>query len=438
MQEDYIWQVSELNHAARSMLERQFGLITVCGEISSFTRARSGHWYFTLKDIEGQIRCALFRNRNLYCQFQPKEGDLVHLHAKVSIYPDRGEYQLIGESLTPAGAGQLQAAFQQLKQKLQDEGLFAPERKRPIPEYCRRIAVITSANGAAVHDIISVAGKRMPSLQIDVIPVPVQGPDAAPAACHALKLCNELHLHDAIIIARGGGSMEDLWSFNDETLARQIVSSDIPIISAVGHETDFTISDFVADLRAPTPSAAAEAITQSQQHLSLQTKQLGQRLHGALQNQLHKQQLIINQLKAQLRKPDQQLQDYGQRLDKLSLAMEKHMQFRIYDSHKRIESLNSRIQSLSPKAHITLQRQHLQNLAARADKTITIKQRQSKEQVAYLAGMLNQLSPLQTLSRGYTMTQDEEGNIVTKAADIRSGQRLKVRWQDDTLPVTVD
>ncbi|HCI01864.1 MAG TPA: exodeoxyribonuclease VII large subunit, partial [Oceanospirillaceae bacterium] len=240
MQEDYIWQVSELNHAARSMLERQFGLITVCGEISSFTRARSGHWYFTLKDIEGQIRCALFRNRNLYCQFQPKEGDLVHLQAKVSIYPDRGEYQLIGERLTPAGAGQLQAAFQQLKQKLQDEGLFAPERKRPIPEYCRRIAVITSANGAAVHDIISVAGKRMPSLQIDVIPVPVQGPDAAPAACHALKLCNELDLHDAIIIARGGGSMEDLWSFNDETLARQIVSSDIPVISAVGHETDFT------------------------------------------------------------------------------------------------------------------------------------------------------------------------------------------------------
>ncbi|MDP6190692.1 MAG: exodeoxyribonuclease VII large subunit, partial [Gammaproteobacteria bacterium] len=416
----------------------QFGLITVCGEISAFTRARSGHWYFTLKDIEGQIRCAMFRKRNLYCQFQPKEGDLVHLQAKVSIYPDRGEYQLIGEQLTPAGAGQLQAAFQQLKQKLQDEGLFAAERKQAIPEHCQRIAVITSANGAAVHDIISVAGKRMPSLQIDILPVAVQGPDAAPGACRAIELCNIAGLHDAIIIARGGGSMEDLWSFNDESLARYIANSAIPVISAVGHETDFTISDFVADLRAPTPSAAAEAITQNQQHLGLQAKQLGQRLQRAMHNTLRQQKLVISQLKAQVRKPDQQLQDYTQRLDKLSMTLEKHMEFRLYDNHRQLDRLHSRIQSLSPKAQITLQRQHLGNLSERASKSMHSKHHHSTDQLAHLAGMLNQLSPLQTLTRGYAIAQDKQGNVVTKAAQVTSGQALKVRWQDGTVTVTAN
>lgn len=436
--DERIWQVSELNHAARAMLERQFGLITVCGEISGLTKARSGHWYFTLKDIEGQVRCAMFRNRNLYCQFQPKEGDLVHLQAKVSIYPGRGDYQLIGERMTPAGAGQLQAAFQELKTRLEQEGLFAPERKRTIPEHCHRIAVITSADGAAVHDIISVTGKRMPSLQIDVLPVAVQGPSAAPAACNAIELCNMMGMHDVIIVARGGGSMEDLWSFNDETLARYIANSAIPVISAVGHETDFTISDFVADLRAPTPSAAAETVTQDQSYLIQRTQQLDARLHRAIQTQLKHQTLYLKQLSNQLIKPDQQLQDYSQRLDKLAANMEQSIQTHILRLQNHTERLGGRIQAQSPITKITLSKQKLDSLSERSRQSIGIQQKRSQDKLAHLAGMMHQLSPLQTLSRGYSITQDMNGKVITKAEQVETGQALRVRLDEGEIGVTAD
>ena len=434
---DRIWQVSELNHAARAMLERQFGLITVCGEISGLTKARSGHWYFTLKDIEGQVRCAMFRNRNLYCQFQPQEGDLVHLQAKVSIYPGRGDYQLIGERMTPAGAGQLQAAFLQLKTKLEQEGLFTPERKRSIPEHCQRIAVITSADGAAVHDIISVAGKRMPSLQIDILPVAVQGPSAAPAACHAIELCNMMGMHDVIIVARGGGAMEDLWSFNDETLARYIANSAIPVISAVGHETDFTISDFVADHRAPTPSAAAETVTQDQSHLSQRTKQLDGRLQQAMRTNLRHQELILQQLASQLRKPDQQLQDYSQRLDKLAANLERNIMTRLVNLQNRIHTLDGLTHAQSPQAKITLDRQKLHNLEARNKHSMNIMQRQKQDKLAHLAGMMHQLSPLQTLSRGYSITQNSQGQVITNVNQVDSGEALKLRLDKGQLDVFV-
>jgi exodeoxyribonuclease VII large subunit len=433
-----IWQVSELNHAARAMLERQFGLITVCGELSGLTKARSGHWYFTLKDIEGQVRCAMFRNRNLYCQFQPQEGDLVHLQAKVSIYPGRGDYQLIGERMTPAGAGQLQAAFQELKTRLEKDGLFAPERKRAVPEHCQRIAVITSADGAAVHDIISVAGKRMPSLQIDVLPVAVQGPSAAPSTCQAIELCNMMGMHDAIIVARGGGSMEDLWSFNDENLARYIANSAIPVISAVGHETDFTICDFVADVRAPTPSAAAEIVSQDQSHLSQRTKQLDVRLHQSIQTRLRHQGLVLQQLASQLRKPDQQLQDYSQRLDKLSSSMEQSLRSKILRLQTHAERLGSRIQAQSPLTKIALNKQKLANLSDRSTQSAGIHQKHYKDNLAHLAGMLHQLSPLQTLSRGYSITQDLQGKVITNATEVESGQALRLRLGEGELGVTAD
>jgi len=435
--QERIWQVSELNHAARATLERQFGLITVCGEISGLTKARSGHWYFTLKDIEGQVRCAMFRNRNLYCQFQPQEGDLVHLQAKVSIYPGRGDYQLIGENMSPAGAGQLQAAFLELKAKLEQEGLFSPERKRPIPEHCHRIAVITSADGAAVHDIVSVAGKRMPSLQIDVLPVTVQGPSAAPKACQAIELCNMIGMHDVIIIARGGGSMEDLWSFNDETLARYIANSAIPVISAIGHETDFTISDFVADLRAPTPSAAAETVSQDQSHLSQRTKQLDARLRQAMQTYLRHLSLQLQQLTGQLSKPDQQLQDYSQRLDKLSTSMEQSMQGSILRLQNHVERLGSRIQAQSPTTRIMLNKQKLANLSERSKQSISTQHKRSQDKLAHLAGMLHQLSPLQTLSRGYSITQNAQGKVITNSQQVSHGDTLNIRLQDGSIEASV-
>ncbi len=436
--EKHIWQVSELNHAARTMLERQFGLVTVCGEISGFTKARSGHWYFTLKDLESQIRCAMFRNRNLYCEFQPQEGDLVHLQAKVSIYPGRGDYQLIGESLSPAGSGQLQAAFQKLKQQLQDEGLFAPERKRPIPEHCHRVAIITSADGAAVHDFISVAGKRMPSLQIDVIPVPVQGPEAANAACRAIELCNMLGMHDVLVVSRGGGSLEDLWSFNDETLARYIANSAIPTISAVGHETDFTISDFVADLRASTPSAAAETISLDQSNLKQRVEQTQQQLVRAISSRLQQDRLQVKQLGTQLRQPDLQLQDYNQRLDKLAFKLEQSLHNRMSINGHSLDRLSSRLQSLSPHTSIALQRQKLNNLSERAAQNVSVIHKQKIDKLGHLAGMLNQLSPLQTLSRGYSITQDKEGKVITQSEQVSSGQALTLRLKQGQIEVTVD
>ncbi len=434
----YIWQVSELNHAARVLLERHFGSITVSGEIAAFTRARSGHWYFTLKDIEGQVSCAMFRNRNLYCQFEPKIGDLVHLQAKVSIYPGRGDYQLIGEALTPAGEGQLQIAFQQLKQRLESEGLFAPERKRPIPEHCRRVALITSADGAAVHDFISVAGKRMPNLIIDILPVPVQGPDAAAASCQAVKLCNQAALHDAIVLTRGGGSMEDLWSYNDETLARHIANSAIPIISAIGHETDFTIADFVADLRTPTPSAAAETVTQDQSHLLQHTNQLSRRLHhSALQN-ITKRRLITQQLAAKFHNPQTKLQDISQQLDKLNIRIEQAQQQRITDSYQFIERLYSRLQQQSPDKRIPVLHERLDNLLQRASQQLVLKQRLSNDKLANLAGSLHQLSPLQTLTRGYSITQNQQGKVITSTEQVNSGDQLSVKLQDGDVAVVAE
>lgn len=434
----HIWQVSELNHAARTLLERHFGSLTVCGEISAFTRARSGHWYFTLKDLEGQVSCAMFRNRNLYCQFEPKIGDLVHLQAKVSIYPGRGDYQLIGEAITPAGEGQLQIAFQELKQRLENEGLFAPERKRPIPEHCRRVAVITSADGAAVHDFISVAGKRMPGLVIDILPVPVQGPDAAAASCHAIELCNYAGMHDAIIVTRGGGSMEDLWSYNDETLARYIANSAIPVISAVGHETDFTIADFVADLRTPTPSAAAETVTQDQSHLLQYTQQLSRRLHHSALQSITKRRLNTEQLAAKIHNPQTKLQDVSQRLDKIQMRFEQAQQQQLSSKKQQIERLLGRLHQHSPDKNIPALEQRLANLQQRASQQLLLKQRLSKDKLANLAGSLHQLSPLQTLTRGYSITQNAEGKVITDAKQVTSGEAINIRLNNGSLAATVD
>jgi exodeoxyribonuclease VII large subunit len=436
--QSHIWQVSELNHAARALLERHFGSLTVCGEISAFTRARSGHWYFTLKDLEGQVSCAMFRNRNLYCQFEPKIGDLVHLQAKVSIYPGRGDYQLIVEALTPAGEGRLQIAFQQLKLRLENEGLFAPERKRPIPEHCRRVAVITSADGAAVHDFITVAGKRMPGLVIDILPVPVQGADAAAASCRAIELCNQVGMHDVIVLTRGGGSMEDLWSYNDETLARYIANSAIPVISAVGHETDFTIADFVADLRTPTPSAAAEAVTQDQSHLLQYTQQLGRRLHQSALQTITKLRLNTEQLAAKIHNPQTKLQDVNQRLDKLNMRLEQAQDQNLAHRRQYIERLLGQLQQRSPEKQIPVLQQRIENLQQRASQQLLLKQRLSKDKLANLANSLHQLSPLQTLTRGYSITQNVEGKVITNAKQVTSGEAINIRLDDGSIAATVD
>ena len=433
-----IWQVSELNHAARNLLETRFGIITVSGEISGFTKARSGHWYFRLKDMDGQVSCAMFRNRNLYCSFEPKEGDLVHFKAKVSLYPDRGDYQLIGEQMQLAGSGNLQQAFLALKQKLLDEGLFDDQHKRAIPKHCRRIAVISSANGAAIHDFLKVLQQRMPSLVVDLLPVTVQGQHAAMETIKAIGLCNLMGQHDVVVLTRGGGSIEDLWSYNDEHLARAIHASRIPTVSAVGHETDFTIADFVADCRMPTPSAAAELVSQDQAELIYRVSQLERQLRQQWHKHVQHQRLNVSRLQALLKHPGQALNDQSQRLDHIQARLEqaalKSLQAKVGAYHQGRARLLSNNPLVTVKAHTS----HILQLNQRLTNAQKSTLRQQTHRFSSLATQLNQLSPLHTLSRGYSVTQNEQGKVITETAQINTKQRLKVSLVDGHALVNVE
>ncbi|WP_257389480.1 exodeoxyribonuclease VII large subunit, partial [Tahibacter caeni] len=314
---------SQLTRRARDLLEDGFGLIWLEGEISNLARPASGHLYFSLKDGGAQVRCAMFKPRSSYLRFRPADGMQVLARARVSLYEARGEFQLIVEHLEEAGEGALRREFERLKALLAAEGLFAAERKRALPRFPRRLAVITSATGAAVRDVLSVIARRYALVDVDVVPVPVQGREAPPAIVAALRAVALAARHDAVLLARGGGSIEDLWAFNDEAVARAIAASPLPVISAIGHETDFTIADFVADLRAPTPSAAAELLVPDMAELSRQLTQRRHRLHLLLQRRLQQRQQQLDRLHAQLqaRSPGQRLQLGRSRLAALELRL---------------------------------------------------------------------------------------------------------------------
>jgi exodeoxyribonuclease VII large subunit len=433
-----IWQVSELNHAARTLLESRFGIVTVIGEISGFTAARSGHWYFRLKDMDGQVSCAMFRNRNLYCDFSPKEGDLVHFQAKVSIYPGRGDYQLIGEKIQLAGSGNLQQAFVALKQKLLDEGLFEEQHKRAIPSHCQRIAVISSSDGAAIHDFLKVLQKRMPSLAVDLLPVTVQGPNAALESANAIELCNLLGQHDVIVLTRGGGSIEDLWSYNDEHLARTIYASRIPTVSAVGHETDFTIADFAADCRMPTPSAAAELVSQDQGELVHRVGQLERQLRQQWHKHLQHQQLNVARLRALLKHPGQSLNDQSQRLDHIQARLEQAALKNLQTKHGRYKQNQASLLSSNPNVFIKSHTRHVMQLCQRLTTAQKSSLSQQSQRFSSLATQLNQLSPLHTLSRGYSVTQNEQGTVITETGQINAKQKLKLSLVDGHAMVKVE
>jgi exodeoxyribonuclease VII large subunit len=432
-----IWQVSELNHAARSLLETRFGLITVSGEISGLTKARSGHWYFRLKDMDGQVSCAMFRNRNLYCSFEPKEGDLIHFTAKVSIYPGRGDYQLIGEKMELAGSGNLQQAFLDLKQKLLEEGLFDEQHKRDIPKHCQRIAVISSINGAAIHDFLKILHQRMPSLEIDLFPVTVQGESAAYESVKAVELCNLMGQHDVIVLTRGGGSIEDLWSYNDEALARAIYSSRIPTVSAVGHETDFTIADFVADCRMATPSAAAELVSQDQSELRHRLVQIQRQLRQQWLKHIEQQKLNLSRLGALLRHPGQRLNDQSQRLDDLYARLEQASNKQIEASKSKFNLASLGFMNLKPDAAIAAHHINLSQLNKRLSSTLAIGIEKRTQKFNNLTALLNQLSPLHTLSRGYSITQNQQGQVITAITQIKKGQDLKVLLVDGHATVNI-
>jgi len=435
-----ILSVSSLNRLARSLLESNFSAVMVEGEISNFTVPGSGHWYLTLKDQNAQIRCAMFRNRNTTVRFRPANGAQIIVRGRLSIYEGRGDYQLIIDSMEEAGAGALQRAFEELKAKLSAEGLFDPALKQAMPEHCRHVGVITSATGAAVHDILSVFARRFPAIRITVLPVAVQGTEAAPAIVKAIQTANrraeELGL-DVLIVGRGGGSLEDLQAFNEESVARAIFASELPIVSAVGHEIDFTIADFVADLRAPTPSAAAELLSPDQEEylqgfngyiLTLQSL-IMQRV-GACNQQL---QWLLKRLKH----PGRRLQEHAQTLDMLEGRLLRATQNRLREVHNKVHRLSSALLLHSPASRMRHYRLQQQSLNARLQRALqqTLKNRQT--QLLNFSRGLENVSPLQTLNRGYSISYDKHGKVLRSSAQLSSGAEMTTILQHGKIISTV-
>lgn len=435
--------VSQLNRQARSLLESHFDFVWVEGEISNFAAPSSGHWYFSLKDGNAQVRCAMFRGRNQRLRFTPASGDHVRLRCRVSLYEGRGEFQLIVEHMEQAGAGALQAAFERLKAKLLAEGLFDPARKQPLPESVSHLGVITSPTGAAIHDILTVLKRRCPAIEVSILPVPVQGEGAAAEIARAIERANRWHAEgridlDALIVARGGGSLEDLWAFNEEVVARAIAASDLAIVSAVGHEVDFSIADMAADQRAATPSAAAEMLSPDQREQLEKLKKLEAELARLMRRKLTDAQTRLDHLRARLKHPGAQLREQSQRLDELEQRLILAQKNLLAKKRGELALLESRLQANSPLPRIRQLRGELGSLQQRLETAMQGKLEHSRSRLAHLAGMLDSLSPLATLARGYAIVSDTEGKVVTDAATVKVGSELEARLASGRLAVTVD
>lgn len=419
--------VSELNHQARHLLESSFMQVWVEGELSGFSRPSSGHWYFSLKDQKCQIRCAMFRGANQRIRTLPREGDQIRIRGKVTLYENRGDFQIIVEHLEPAGLGALQQAFEALKARLQGEGLFDPARKKPIPATPRHIGVVTSPTGAAIHDILTVLKRRCSAIPVTLYPTAVQGQAATADIVQAIDRAQRHGLADVLIIGRGGGSLEDLWCFNEEAVARAIAACSIPTVSAVGHEVDVTIADFVADLRAPTPSAAAEKISPDQQdwlrRLAEQQGRLGQSAHRLLQR-LDSQ---LGHLSARLRDPRRELLEKAQRMDELEMRLNKAISGRLGQQKQKTDYLLQRMSAQSPRRTLKTASEQTQQLEERLTLAARHLLRQKDERLQHIAQTLHAVSPLATLGRGYAIVKDDNDRIVRKAGDLVTGSQITAR-----------
>jgi exodeoxyribonuclease VII large subunit len=430
-----IFSVSELNRDVAALLEQEFAWIWVEAEISNLARPASGHIYFSLKDDTAQLRCAMFRSRTNTVSFKPENGQQVLVRGKVSLYQPRGDYQLIVDRMEAAGEGALRARFEALKSALAAEGLFDAGRKRPLPSIPTCIGVITSNTGAAIRDVLSVIGRRFPSVPVKLFPVPVQGDAAAPAICRALQLAESMAECDVLLLVRGGGSLEDLWAFNEETVARAIVACKIPVVSGVGHETDTTIADFVADLRAATPTAAAEAVTPDgadwQGKLAAYTRRLQQLVRDA---QKQRQQ-TLHWLKTRLwqQHPTAVLQGYGQRLDEFEQRLLRGWRLRSQHWQHRQQHLASRLLAASPRNRLQQGEQRLQLLVSQLQHRSQAKLEKSRAGLERLASTLNAISPLNTLARGYSITCDESGHTLTDAKNVARDRQITSRLHKGRL-----
>lgn len=475
-----ILTVSQLNYSVRHLLESELGFVWLTGEISNFSQPVSGHWYLTLKDETAQVRCAMFKMKNMRVNFRPQNGMQVLVRASVSLYEPRGDYQLIIESMQPAGDGLLQQQFEALKMKLAGEGLFAQEHKKPIPPFAKRVGIITSSSGAALQDILNILHRRDPSLSVIIYPTLVQGKEATQDIVTTIDLANRRQECDVLIVGRGGGSLEDLWCFNEEAVAYAIFNSQIPIISAVGHETDVTIADFVADLRAPTPSAAAELVSRDQQELARQLQHQFDKINLAFDRlwaeKINHFEHLTLRLNAQ--HPMRQIQAQQQQLTQMQYRLEREMFGLISQRKQQLKQLSYRLSLQHPARQLERQQISLNQLEGRlyqqleqlflrkqqqwknavqrfersplphyiAQKsqqfqqfeqrlTYAMERKFSKEQQKFeqLCARIDSLSPLKVLARGYSVTQNEQNQLIHSARQVMIGEKIQTKLADGVL-----
>ena len=432
---DNIYSVSQLNQSVRLMLENQLGAVWLTGEISNFSQPVSGHWYLSLKDENAQVRCAMFRMKNLRVSFRPTNGMQVLVRANVSLYEPRGDYQLIIESMHLAGEGLLMQQFEALKLKLAAEGLFAQHLKKNLPHFSKAVGIITSKTGAALQDILHILQRRDPSLKIIIYPTAVQGKDAATEIAQMIELANQRQEVDVLIVGRGGGSLEDLWCFNEEMVARAIFHSHLPVISAVGHETDVTIADFVADVRAPTPSAAAELVSRNQTELLQQLQYRRQRLEIALDRLFAEKQQKLKHLSLRLHNqhPQAQLRIQQQLITQLSHRLQQTLRHHWQKTAENLTALSMRLYKNPLPLRLQQYEQQLAQLKVRLNSHMNLTLSLQQKQLAHLCGKLDSLSPLKVLARGYSITQNQQNFTIRSMKDVNVGEQIKTRLPDGDI-----
>lgn len=430
----------QLNTLARDLLEGSFPSIWVEGELSSLARPGSGHLYFALKDARAQVRCAMFKMKAQYLRFVPRDGMQVLVRGKLTLYEPRGDYQLVLEHMEEAGEGALRRAFEALKAKLEAEGLFAESRKRPLPRFVRRLGVLTSPSGAVIRDIQSVLARRWPMLEVELLPVPVQGATAAPAIIQTLRAAYAAQRHDVLLLARGGGSLEDLWCFNDEALVRTIAESPVPVVSAVGHEVDFTLADFVADLRAPTPSAAAELLVPDRGEMRARVDHLQARLQRRLAQALERARQRADHagLRLQAERPQRRLERGRDRATALRLRLEAAMTRKLATHRGAMDAASKRLEQQAPALRLQRLRQRVALLGARQDTALRRGLQAKLGLLRELGRSLHAISPLATLGRGYAILQREDGRAVRTSDEVETGERLRARLSAGELTLRVE
>ena len=435
-----IYTIARLNREARLLLESGLGLIWAQAEVSNFSRPASGHWYFSLKDRDAQLRCAMFRPRNVLARFTPREGQMILARGRVSLYEPRGDYQLLIEHIEDAGAGALQRAFEELRARLGAEGLFAVERKRALPVTPSRVGVITSPTGAAIRDILHVLARRFPAANVLIYPVPVQGDAAAPAIVAALDLASASADCDVLILARGGGSIEDLWAFNDERVARALARCTLPVVAGIGHETDVTIADFVADVRAPTPTAAAQLVVPDRQVWLQRLAQLAMRFDTAMRRKLFDAAALLRSARERLQRahPGARLAQHSQRLDQLDVRLHRTVDQRLRDAQAQLRALEDRLRARIPTAALRELVLRTSSATSRLHAAVTRRVTAASSRLDLAARALHAVSPLATLDRGFAIiARADNGALVRCVTDLRAGDDIEARLADGYIKARV-